>query len=129
MKTASDHPSRPAVLAAREGLCLDYANTLMWRGAEAPTESLHGYGDLIDWLARVAELPADIVAAARAAALVDPARAQALFVEAIYGIFSALAEGQDVPDDDLDRLNEMLAATPPRRRLGPLNGGYGWQIA
>jgi hypothetical protein len=36
------------VLAPRRDLCLDFANTLAWRGS-APSESLHGLPDLLQW--------------------------------------------------------------------------------
>ena len=32
-------------------LCLDFANTLDWHASDHPEESLHSYGDLVNWAA------------------------------------------------------------------------------
>ena len=127
------HPhDAPLVMVVREELCLDYANTRYWRGSEAPTETLHRFDDLLEWLARTAD-PAPLVATARAwardAAAVPELFAQAIAVrEAIYGIFSGLAAGEPVADRDLGRLNQALAEAPARRRIARRgDDGYGWQ--
>jgi predicted RNA-binding Zn ribbon-like protein len=122
------------VLGVREALCLDFANTLFWRGSETASETLHGIDDLLGWLEQTAELPGPIVAGARAWAQRGTARAQTAFAdaiavrEAIYGIFSAIAAGEPAPHHDLARLNRALAAAPSRRRLSQRDGGYGWRI-
>jgi len=122
------------VLGVREALCLDFANTLFWRGSEAASESLHGIDDLLGWLEQTAELPRPIIARARAWAQRGAARSQTAFGEAIavreavYGIFAAIAAGEPVPAHDLAQLNRALAAAPSRRQLSQRDGGYGWQI-
>jgi predicted RNA-binding Zn ribbon-like protein len=122
------------VLGVREALCLDFANTRFWRGSEAASETLHGIDDLLGWLEHTAELPAAIVAGARDWAQRGGARSQTAFAEAIavreaiYGIFSAIAAGEPAAAHDLTALNRALAAAPPRRRLSPRDGGYGWRI-
>ena len=135
MATADRSEDARFVLAAGETLCLDYANTRYWRGSEAPTEALGAFGDLLDWLACSTGLPASIIAAARDWARHDAAGAQAAFDEAvetreaIYRIFAAVAEGEPVPEHELARLNQALAAAPARRHVARLDGGYGWEIA
>jgi predicted RNA-binding Zn ribbon-like protein len=131
MNNETHHHDAPLVMAVREELCLDYANTRYWRGSEAPTETLHGLDDLLEWLARAAD-PAPLVATARAwardAAAVPELFAQAIAVrEAIYGIFSGLATGERVADRDLAELNRALAEAPARRRIARRDDGYGWQ--
>jgi predicted RNA-binding Zn ribbon-like protein len=134
MNTKTDPDAVPLVLAVREELCLDFANTLAWRGSDAPAESLLGFGDLLDWLSRTAELPAPMVAKVHDWAPGDPERAQVLFAnamaarEAIYGLFAAIAAGHPTPDGDLTQLNRALAAAPVRRQVGRRGDGFGWQI-
>jgi len=114
--------------------CLAYANTLSWRGREAPLEELGDVGDLVRWVAGSARLAGDAVGEIEGGARARPAAAEALFVEAIalreaiYRIFHALARGETVAAPDLAALNRALAAAPPRRRLAPKGAGFGWQI-
>ena len=117
----------------RDDACLAYANTLSWRGREAPLEELGDVGDLVRWAAGTAGLGAKVVDALEGWAPAHPA-AEALFAEAIalreaiYRIFHALACGEAVADPDLAALNRALAAAPPRHRVGPTYAGFGWQI-
>jgi predicted RNA-binding Zn ribbon-like protein len=125
------HPhDAPLVVAVREELCLDYANTRYWRGSDAPTETLHGFDDLLEWLARGAH-PAPLIATARTwgrdASAVPELFAEAIAIrEAVYRIFSGLAAGEPVADRDLARLNQALAEAPARRRIARHDDGYGW---
>jgi predicted RNA-binding Zn ribbon-like protein len=131
MNNEAHHHDAPLVMTVREELCLDYANTRCWRGSEAPTETLHGFDDLLEWLARTAD-PAPLVATARAwarnATAVPELFAEAIAVrEAIYGIFSGLASGEPIADRELAELNRALAEAPARRRIARGDDGYGWQ--
>jgi predicted RNA-binding Zn ribbon-like protein len=131
MNNTTHHHDAPLVMAVREALCLDYANTRYWRGSETPTETLHGFDDLLEWLAQTAD-PAPLVAMARAwardAAAVPELFAEAIAVrEAIYGIFLGLAAGEPVADRELAELNRALAEAPARRRIACGDDGYGWQ--
>jgi predicted RNA-binding Zn ribbon-like protein len=111
--------------ASREDLAIDFANTLFWRGSEAPSEGLVDFPALIDWLAR-AEVPWEILAAA------PDGRAMAVFAEAIgireaiYRIFSDITEGRAPAEADLAALNAALAEAPPRGRLVHEASGYAW---
>jgi predicted RNA-binding Zn ribbon-like protein len=113
---------------------LAFANTLSWRGREAPVEALRDFGDLVHWAAGSAGLAAGIVRDLGTWAHEQPSMAAELFAEAIalreviYRTFSALAAGEAVPDHDLAALNRALAAAPPRHRLARSGAGYGWQI-
>jgi predicted RNA-binding Zn ribbon-like protein len=120
--------------AARADLCLDYANTLAWRGSPAPEESLHRLDDLLDWLGRDAGGLADAQRqAATPQAATHQAEAAALFAEAlrlretIYRIFAAQAAGDGVAAGDVAVLNRALGQSPPRARLMPSAAGYAWQ--
>ncbi|HEV2300706.1 MAG TPA: ABATE domain-containing protein [Stellaceae bacterium] len=111
--------------ASREDLAIDFANTLFWRGSEAPSEALADFPALLAWLGR-AGMPQAMLAAAPAQ------REAALFAEAvelresIYRIFSDIAEGRAAAALDLAALNAALARAPPRTRLLLGEGGYAW---
>lgn len=119
--------------AARADLCLDYANTLAWRGGPAPEESLHRLDDLLDWLGRDAGLDADGLAEARRWAGAHRAEADTLFAaalglrEAIQRLFAARAGGGNPAPGDIATLNRALEQAPPRARLTPTDAGYAWQ--
>jgi predicted RNA-binding Zn ribbon-like protein len=121
--------------AAREDLCLAFANTLAWRGSPTPSDNLGGFADLIGWLADAAHLPAVTVEMARQWSQAHRQQATALFGEAIglreaiYRLFSAVAADEPVPDADLALLNRVLPAAPPRERVAPADGGYAWDTA
>ena len=114
------------IAASREDLAIDFANTLSWRGSEAPSEGLGDFAALAGWLHRTALLPQEILAAAAQEG------AAALFAEAIrlretiYRIFAALADGRAADEDDLASLNRALAKAPPRARLVRREGNYAW---
>ena len=126
---------RHAVLipAAREDLCLTFANTLSWRGSPTPSESLGGIEDLLGWLASAVSLPAETVEQARYWSPAHRRQSDALFGEAIglreaiYRLFGALAAGEPVPAKDLALLNHALADAPLRERVGETDGDYAWQ--
>ncbi len=113
-------------------MCLAYANTLSWRGMAAPSESLHRFSDLIDWLAGNAGVSPQVADAARGRGHDDREAGAEWFAdaialrEAIYRIFGALAAGDRVGAADLALLNGALAAAPPRLRLTQRDGLYFW---
>ena len=118
----------------RDDACLDFANTLSWRGRAAPAETLAGAGALVRWLAGSAGLAGKVVGEIESWTQAHPKQAGTLLAEAVvlretlYRIFRALADGEAAPNRDLVALNQALAAAPPRRRIAPAAPGYGWQI-
>jgi predicted RNA-binding Zn ribbon-like protein len=113
-------------------LCLDFANTVIWRGARQPTERLKGYGDLLAWSQQ-----AGLVTGPDARALVreaarHPAAAAAVFEraialrEAIYRIFSAIAGARSPEADDVATVNATLAEAMGRSRLAWTAKGFVW---
>ncbi len=120
-------------MAPRRDLCLEFANTLAWRGG-GPTESLHGLPDLVRWCASSGALLAGVIEASEAWAERHPAEASSIFRGAIalretnYRIFHAIAGGNAPADDDLSALNRALKGTPARSALQSVNGGFGWRI-
>jgi predicted RNA-binding Zn ribbon-like protein len=129
-------PRRDVALIAgpRGDMCLDYANTLSWRGRAAPVETLGDARDLLRWLVGAAGLASEMVAEMEGRARADPVRAARLLAEAvalrerIYRIFAALACGDAAADRDLATLNRALAAAPPRRRIARGAAGHAWQV-
>jgi predicted RNA-binding Zn ribbon-like protein len=118
--------------APREDLCLGYANTLSWRGSDAPVEKLGGLDDLLRWLDEAAAMSSASVAEARDRSSRDPAMGTRLLAEAIalreaiFRVFSAVASASAVADGDLATLNHALAGAPPRLRLGNHKVGHAW---
>lgn len=113
------------ISASREDLAIAFANTLFWRGSESPSEELGDFPAVAAWLRRAAGLPEDMLA-------LPPGDAPVLFAEAIglreaiYRIFSDIAEGRPAAEADLTKLNAALAEAPPRARLVPCERGYAW---
>src|SRR5262245_32950899 len=127
--------ARPALLSARADLCLDYANTLYWRGTEPPTEDLHRLDDILDWQAAKKAMTSEVVADLKAWWHDRPRQAEDAFAaalalrEALYRIFSTAAGGDAPAAADLAALNDALARTPARAHLQPTADGYAWQVA
>lgn len=120
--------------APPEGLCLDFANTRYWRGRDTPTDELKTPADLLAWIGRrggFAEIPLDGAGQTLEA---EPARAEALLTEAIrlreaiYRIFTAVAEDRPVADEDFAVISAALEQAPARRRLARADGGYAWEV-
>lgn len=112
-----------AIAAPRADLCLDFANTKYWRGSDPPTETLHGAAELAGWAGPACGWPAETTAAlaarwqAASAEAVGAHRDALDLREAIYRLFSAVADGIAPASDDLDLLNRHLAQAPSRSRL------------
>lgn len=122
------------VSAPREDLCLDFANTRYWRGTAPPSETLHGFADLIAWCEAAGSL--DRASAAellswgarhhdQAAALLDETIAAR---EAIYGLFAAAASGHAAASADIATLNRLLEDTAGRTSVVVAQAGNMWRL-
>src|SRR5215472_12456293 len=127
-------PSGETLLVApRRDLCLDFANTLSYRGGD-PQESLHDFGELVDWCAANALLSADGCERALRWSDQHPEQTATIFAEAIaireasYRIFFAIAARRTPPPRAVAAMNHALEAAPARRVLARGNQGFGWQI-
>jgi len=126
-------PSWPplAILPAPAAdLCLDFANTRMWRGTESPQETLHGLDDVIDWCVGRSLLSperrqrialAGDAAAAAFAGILD-------LRETLYRLFSAVAAKAGAAPADLRAFTEALTAAPARSSIAAAPSGYGWSV-
>lgn len=128
-------PSPTLLRAPRADLCLDFVNTLYWRGSPAPAESLNDHGHLFAWVAANLGYAPDALQPVSAWAGEQPREAQHLFElaiavrEALYRIFHAVAGGGTAAAPDLAALNFALAETPRRGELVPGDGGFLWRSA
>jgi predicted RNA-binding Zn ribbon-like protein len=102
---------------------LDFANTIDGPPDDWSAETLHDYGDLVDW-ARYAGVIEDGTAATLAAAAGrDPVEAGRALGRAraaraaIYVTFRALASGEAPPGDALDELRAGYAKALSRARM------------
>jgi predicted RNA-binding Zn ribbon-like protein len=113
-------------------LCLDFANTADWHARPVPDELLTGYNRLLDWGRQAGTLTPEQAAALRRVAQARPAEAavaldRAIAVrEAIYHLFSALAAGRPLPEDDLALFNAALAEVLGHLRVAMSGDGLGW---
>jgi predicted RNA-binding Zn ribbon-like protein len=130
------HPAKSMTLVQtpRAELCLEFANTLCWRGSTPASEALHSLNDLLAWCATAGVQDGPAIerfgrwwrAHPRLAA---PAFAEAIELrEAIYRLFRAAARSGGPEPGDLERLDCALAAAPSRIRLQRRGDGYAWQI-
>ena len=105
-------------------LCLDLANTRDERGTDHPRELLPRYEDLLNWGVQARAIrPADAAAlrghaVSRQIAASEALRRATEVREAIFRLFSALADGLEAPPDALTVLNRSLSEALGKRCLG-----------
>jgi predicted RNA-binding Zn ribbon-like protein len=115
-------------------LCLNFANTVSQRRIpEQSYDNLVEYSGLIQFAQQ-----SKVVSAADARDLMkvgtaDPSKAGAvlraatLFREAVYRVFSAVAEGRQVPPRDLQLIEDFAGEAMRHRQLVPGRGTYRWE--
>jgi predicted RNA-binding Zn ribbon-like protein len=112
-------------------LCLNFANTLCWRGSDSPSEALHSLDEVLAWCVSAGVQEGAVVEHLRDRWRAHPAETfvQAIGLrEVIYRVFKAAAMSQEPALADLDEFNAALAAAPARRRVERCGDGYAWQI-
>src|SRR5438445_13746738 len=93
-------------------LCLDFANTLSWRGREQPSEKLTSYAALVAWGRKAGVLTAPEAQRLLRHGKRSPERATATLEraiavrESIYRICAAAAADGRAPSSDLAILND-----------------------
>lgn len=110
-------------------LCLDFVNTVAWRGTGEPQDALESYGDLLRWSVRAGALSRGEASELRRGVLENPsrgrtalARARALR-EAIHRVVLAWKRGRSPDATDLALVN---ASAPARDELVSTPGGFVW---
>ena len=113
-------------------LCLDFVNTVEWRGKEGPGEYLKSYHDLIAWCRHVGTITskeAKILSqkADEHRSEAEKVRSNAVKLrEAIYRIFSAIIEGKKPAGEILAVFNKHLAKTMRFAQIIESRGGFRW---
>ena len=113
-------------------LALDFANTVGWHAREEQDEYLTSYARVLDWARQVGALTPAHAARLAAAAGARPDHARLVLVgvlavrEAVYRLFSALAAGRPLPDDDMATLNAALTMALAHLRVAATEAGPEW---
>jgi predicted RNA-binding Zn ribbon-like protein len=114
-------------------LCIDFVNTLGWRGREVPAEELINYSDLITW--------------SRLVGIITPQDTNKLFEKAdrhsadgkkvllgaidlretIYRIFAAIIENQNPAKEDLAAFNSYLANAMVLSQITNTKNSFQWE--
>jgi predicted RNA-binding Zn ribbon-like protein len=134
--------SEPAGPGAHEGpwsfhlgygaLCLDFANTVSWRGSGAPVDHLPTYVELVRFVEQSKVVSVDDgrrlrrEAARRPAAATHALRKALALREALYRVFARLASGRAPLAVDFQTLNASLPSALARLRLAAGDEGFAW---
>ena len=116
-------------------VCLDFANTVSWRGNRSPVDHLLTYGELIRFAQQSRLLSEDSARqlrreAARCPELATQVLRKAVALrEALYRIFAELAGGRSPLAADVKTLNASLPRALGRLRIGARDDGFAWEWA
>ncbi len=111
-------------------LCLEFVNTVSGKRGINPTERLHDYRNLVSWSRQVGIFDESEVKGLLAQAQQSPEQAERVYRdaidlrEALYRIFTAVAEQREPQAGDLAILNTVLARSLGSQRLTFQNGRY-----
>lgn len=114
-------------------LCLDFANTVSWRGGKQ-VDWLRSYADLLSWGRQAGVLSTHQADRLRARGRRQPNEAVQMLAEAIalreviFRTLAGIADGTHPATTDLSTLNRWLAAASARTRLGTAPNGFAWQL-
>jgi predicted RNA-binding Zn ribbon-like protein len=112
-------------------ICLEFANTADWHAGPHPEETLTSYGKAVDWAKRggllsegqaqrlLAEAGDDLERQAEALRRIIALR------EAVYGVFSAVANDHSPDPEDLQVLDRELTVALAHLRLAAADPGTG----
>ncbi len=113
-------------------LCLDFINTLDWRGTDAPVEFLNTYADLITWAQYVGILTKQEAKSLLEKGSREPEKTGAILRravklrEAIYRIFRSFSESKSPSAVDLAAFNRSFSKTMGLSRITPTEAGLSW---
>ena len=116
-------------------LCLDFANTLDWRGTDRPQEFLNTFHDLLSWCRHVGICSQEETN--KLYQMSDRSNAEAKLVlnraitlrEAIYRLLAASITVRNPKKEDLTVFNKNLCRTMKKSQITATSDGYAWDIA
>lgn len=135
--------TRDEVIAGpRADLCLEFANTLAWRGRAklellddaAPDDQLHNLDELLTWCVGAGCIAESAIPRMQVWSRKHPGEAGGVFRDAIelreviYRIVARESGEDEAAREDLERFNQALAAAPPRAALGQVADRIGWRV-
>lgn len=117
--------ARPRLVGG--ALCLDFVNTVEWRGVPERADRLTDYGELLIWAETAETIGRKERVRLEAAVERHPADAAAALAEAIAfrELLAEIFAGAPRPAL-VERLNAWLARAPERRRLGASGDAVAW---
>jgi len=113
-------------------LCLDFINTLDWRGTDTRVESLNTFQDLVVWsrhtgICAPGEARQLTKMATRSEAEAQQVRMRAIGLrETIYRIFSAIIRNKNPLKKDLFSFNKQLSRSMQDSQIIRTKDGYIW---
>ena len=113
-------------------LCLDFVNTLDWRGTDNPQEFLNTFHDLAIWSRYVGlcthqEFRQLSLMADRSKKDAKKVQSRAVKLrETIYRIFSANIENRDLTNEDLKSFNTNFARSMKTSQITKTRVGFTW---
>ena len=114
--------------------CLDFVNTLDWRGREQPTEFLKSYPDLIAWSRHAGTLSPQTAGRIAQKSESWPAKQKQAVKRAIqlretlYRIFAALSDAKAAPPKDLETFNHFFSRAMTNSKIVRTPDGFKWDI-
>jgi predicted RNA-binding Zn ribbon-like protein len=113
-------------------LCLDFINTLDWRGAETTVEFLNTYQDIIIWSQHVGicnhndSQPLRMLAERSIAEAKKVQRRSIKLREILYRIFSNISRNKNPLKKDLADFNRHLSRAMKNSQIVRTKNGYAW---
>lgn len=130
MNENKKHSGNISLLGGRP--CLDFVNTLDWRGTDQPVEYLKTYQDLVLWSQHVGTISnqeAEILSRKSKVHISEQTKALAKALnlrEVIYRIFSSLSAGKWAMKKDIADFNQYLTTIIMDSQIIKTKEGYIW---
>lgn len=115
-------------------LCLEFVNTLAWRGRPEPEEQLNAPEDWLAWIESNGALTLEEVAELRRRADMWKAEAEkglaraVEFRESIYNLLYAHSQGKSPSNLDISEFMGVLETALEGLRLNPTDGQWTWRL-
>ena len=115
-------------------LCLDFINTLDWRGTDRPQEFLNTFDDLVAWSRHVGICSRQETIKLYKIAEQSDAEAKSVLNravklrETIYRLFAASIAAHSPVREDLWIFNEILGRSMKETQIKATKDGYAWDI-